>query len=301
MKQFRKMLVLTFVLMGLRAYGADEPPSLKQLGLKGTIRSVTESDLADSISPSEPKGIAFHVRTIHYSPDGLPLSSEDYVSTCERSYFAWQGGHLAEERHESENGLPERTVNFIWDADGRLREEQHEEGEIHCRKLYEYEGSTEQETSTCFGTRVKRRIKMHDEETNSDNVFVFHYQEDKKDFKLVSQFRQKTIRLEKGTIRTESTFSGGTTSVTRDSEDRLLEEVSNFGTSFHRETHRYDGNGREIEKAEWNKDGSIINRRTYIYFTDPLGNWIRRTELFWSSAMEEPVEGDVTVRAIDYY
>ncbi len=82
---------------------------------------------------------------------------------------------------------------------------------------------------------------------------------------------------------------------------RLTETVNDFKDSYHRETHRYDALGREIEKAEWNRDGSIINRRTYIYSTDSLGNWTRRTEMFSSSAMNEPVEGEVTVRSIDYY
>jgi hypothetical protein len=75
-----------------------------------------------------------------------------------------------------------------------------------------------------------------------------------------------------------------------------METVSDFKDSYYR-----DALGREIEKAEWNRDGSIINRRTYIYSTDSLGNWTRRTEMFSSSAMNEPVEGEVTVRSINYY
>ena len=80
-----------------------------------------------------------------------------------------------------------------------------------------------------------------------------------------------------------------------------METVSDFKDSYYRETRRYDALGREIEKAEWNRDGSVINRRTYIYSTHLLGNWTRRTEMFSSSAMNEPVEGEVTVRSINYY
>jgi len=51
-----------------------------------------------------------------------------------------------------------------------------------------------------------------------------------------------------------------------------MQTVSDFKDSYYRETRRYDALGREIEKAEWNRDGSVINRRTYIYSTDLLGN-----------------------------
>jgi hypothetical protein len=93
----------------------------------------------------------------------------------------------------------------------------------------------------------------------------------------------------------------GTSATTTDVKGRLLEDVSDFENSFHRKTYRYDEFGREIEKAEWNRDRSIINRRTYLYSDDPQGNWIRRTELFWSSALSEPVEGQITIRSIEYY
>ena len=275
---------------------------MQKLGLKGNIRSVIESDLADNISPSEPKGTPFHVRTFRFSPDGYATSLEDCVSTCERSYFAWQGGLLVEERQEFENELPERTVVYVWDGDGRLAEEQvFDGGELYCRKQYINNTSSEQETWYCPETPAKRRVKVHNEDTSTDNVSVFHYLEDKRDFKLVNQFQEKTTKLENGGTRAESKFSGGTTIVTRDAEGRLLETANDFNNSYHRETHKYDEMGREIEKAEWNRNGSIINRRTYVYSTDSLGNWTRRTELFWSSAMSEPVEGEVTVRTINYY
>ena len=303
MKRFQQRVLMPFLVLGIAPVcGADEPPSLQKLGLKGNIRSVIESDLADNISPSEPKGTPFHVRTFRFSPDGYAISSEDCVSTCERSYFTWQGGRLVEERHESENGLPERRAVYVWDADGRLAEERtFDEGDLLCRKQYIYDGSSEQETWYCPDTAVKRRVKVPDGDTNSDNVSVFHYLEDRKEFKLVSQHEEKTVKLANGATRTESKFSGGTTSITRDAESRLLETVNDFRDSYHCETHRYDAMGREIEKAEWNRDGSIINRSIYIYSTDSLGNWTRRTEMFSSSAMNEPVEGEVTVRSIDYY
>jgi hypothetical protein len=81
-----------------------------------------------------------------------------------------------------------------------------------------------------------------------------------------------------------------------------LEEVRDYRDgAYHRETHAYDESGREIEKAGWNRDGSNINRRKYVYINDDHGNWIRRTELFSSSAMSAAVEGAITMRRIDYY
>ena len=52
---------------------------------------------------------------------------------------------------------------------------------------------------------------------------------------------------------------------------RLTETVNDFKDSYHRETHRYDALGREIEKAEWNRDGSVINRRNLHLFNRLAG------------------------------
>jgi len=119
---------------------------------------------------------------------------------------------------------------------------------------------------------------------------------------LETRYEERRVRLDDGTVRTEQLFGGGSTAVTTaDSKGRILEEVRDSNAGYHRETHRFDESGREIEKAEWARDGTNINRRTYVYVNDAQGNWIRRTELFGSPAYSAPVEGEVTVRKIDYY
>jgi len=50
-----------------------------------------------------------------------------------------------------------------------------------------------------------------------------------------------------------------------------METVSDFKDSYYRETRRYDALGREIEKAEWNRDGSVINRRNLHLFNRLAG------------------------------
>ena len=52
---------------------------------------------------------------------------------------------------------------------------------------------------------------------------------------------------------------------------RLMQTVSDFKDSYYRETRRYDALGREIEKAEWNRDGSVINRRNLHLFNRLAG------------------------------
>jgi hypothetical protein len=99
------------------------------------------------------------------------------------------------------------------------------------------------------------------------------------------------LRLEDGTTRTEKQYPGGTSTTTTDAKGRLLEGVIDFENLYHRETHQYDEFGREIEKVEWNRDGSMINLRTYDYSDNPQDNSISRTELFCSLALSEPVEG----------
>src|SRR5690349_12872076 len=99
MKRLQQRVFITFLALGIAPVcGADEPPSVKKLGLKGYVRRVIENELADNISPLEPKGTSFQTRTTYFSPDGSVLLLEDCVSVCEHTEFFWQLGRLVEER-----------------------------------------------------------------------------------------------------------------------------------------------------------------------------------------------------------
>lgn len=66
MQRLQWKVFATVLVLGIAPIcDADEHPSLEKLGPTGNIRSIIESELADNISPSEPKGTVFHVRTFH--------------------------------------------------------------------------------------------------------------------------------------------------------------------------------------------------------------------------------------------
>ena len=155
-------------------------------------------------------------------------------------------------------------------------EEKTVSGDLVCRKRYQRGASQDEEIESCGDGPINRRVWKHDEDTGKDRVFSYSYPDD-------------VGRLDDGTVRTEQLSGGGTVVTTTDAKGRILEEVRDFSAAYHRETHKYDESGREIEKAEWDSDGTIINRRTYVYVNDPQGNWIRRTELFWSRPTPLPL------------
>jgi len=282
-------------------FSADSSKSWDSFGLVGRVRGVTESDLADNISPSEPKGTPFHVRTAYFSADGKLLSFEDCVSACDKTYFVWQDGRLAEERQEFADALPQRTVKYVRDPDGRLVEEQTQFGEnLECTKRFRQDASQVEESEYCGGSLTSRRVWKHDEATGKDQVCWYTYSDDKGEL-VMTRYEERKVLLDDSTVRTEQLFGDGTAVTISDSNGRILQEVSDFEAAYHRETHKYDESGREVERAEWARDGTNINRRTYVYVNDARGNWIRRTELFGSSAYSALVSGEVTVRAIDYY
>jgi antitoxin component YwqK of YwqJK toxin-antitoxin module len=283
--------------------GADELPSVKKLGLKGNVRSVIENELADNLSPLEPKGTSFQTRTTYFSPDGSVLLLEDCVSVCERTEFFWQLGRLVEERHQFENQLPERTVKYVRDSEGEVEQEQtFENGNPECTKRFHKNSLQDEESEYRADSLTSLLVRKHDETTGEDLISWYTYSYGTGKENLETRYNERKVLLDDGTVKTEQLFGGtARVSTTRDSMGRILEEVRISDAAYHRETHKFDGSGREIEKAEWAGDGTNINRRTYVYLNDPQGNWIRRTELFSSSAMNEPVEGEVTVRVIDYY
>ncbi len=282
------------------ASSADESRTWESFGLKGHVRTLIESDLTDNIS-SEPKGTPFHTRTTHFSPDGSALFFEDCVSTCERTDFVWQSGHLVEERHRFENQLPERTIEYVRDSDGRIVEEQTLLGEnLTCTKCYRWDVQQDEEREYCGDSLASLRIRKHDGATGNDLVswYIYTYAGEEV---LETRFEERNVKLDDGRTNTEQLLGAGIALSTTDSKGRILEEVRDSKAAYHRETHRFDESGREIEKAEWTRDGTNINRRTYVYVDDAQGNWIRRTEFFGSPAYSAPVEAEVTVRTIDYY
>jgi hypothetical protein len=208
---------------------------------------------------------------------------------------------LAEERQEFADALPQRTLKYVRDPDGPLVEERTQSGEnLECTKRFRQDASQVEESEYCGGSLTSRREWKHDEATGKDQVCWYTYSDDRGEL-LKTRYEERKVLLDDSTVRTEQLFGDGTAVTIADSNGRILQKVSDFEAAYHRETHKYDESGREVERAEWARDGTNINRRTYVYVNDARGNWIRRTELFGSSAYSALVEGEVTVRAIGYY
>jgi hypothetical protein len=311
MKRLQQRAFIPFLVLGIApACAADEPPSLQKLGLRGNVRSVIENKLADNIS-------RFTTSTAYFSPDGSvwlfeycgpsSVSSGDAhheISTCQRTEFVWQLGRLVEERLQFDNKTPQVTVRYVRDSEGDVEEEQiFENGNLNCTKRLHKDSLRDEERDYCGDSLTGLLVRKHDEATGEDLVSQYNYGQDPPKEIFETHHNERKVRLDDGTVKTEQVWDEGSVrvSTTRDSMGRILEAARASDSVYHRETHKFDGSGREIEKAEWAKDGTNINRRTYVYVNDAQGNWIRRTELFSSSAMNEPVEGEVTVRVIDYY
>jgi hypothetical protein len=287
--------------------GQDAPITWKSLGLRGQVREVVEQELADNLATPKQLGVVFATKTTTFSPVGEALSFESCVPSCDETRFSWQRGLVQEERRRFANGSPEETVRYVRDSAGRIIEELTFEGGDLFRRVEIAQSETRKEISTYYGdTLVEMKVTAQGERAGMNNVELHLFESDDMDggkgaLRLHSAYQESDTQLENGVMRREQSSPNWRTTVTTNADARLLEEVRDVGESFHRETHQYDSVGRESEKAEWNKDGTSINRREYIYVNDERGNWIRRTELFSSSAMKAAVEGEVTVRTISYY
>jgi len=260
-----------------------------------------EQDLADNLKTPREIGVVFATRTTTFSSDGRAWLFDDCVgSDCNRTRFTWEADHLVEERRAFRNGLPEESTRYVRDSDGRIIEELTSEGSELYKRLEISGTRPREERATYYGDRLTElTVSVRSEDMEKSKVAA-HFLGEDGTLRPYSEYRETETRLADGVVRRERRFSDGTQTVTRDADGRLQEDVRDFEKSYGRETHQYDAFGREIEKAEWNRDGSNINRRTYVYVDDEQGNWIRRIELFGSSAMSENVEGAVTVRIIEY-
>lgn len=299
----RALLVLVLISHTAPLLADDRPKTWGEFSLIGRVRTLTESEVSD-VTWFQPDGHPFHTLTTHFSTNGSLVDYAECVSTCDRSYYVWEAQRLVEQRNDSETLEREETVVYLYDTDGRVTEEQTVSlGILYKRTVHLRDGPRTEEIEYFGDSPFSRRVWQHDEVNGTDRIWLYSYQGDPRKEVLESQTEDRTIRFSDGSVRIEDASAPGSYFTVNDSNGRLLEEQRSGDNFFHHEKHRYDARGREIEKSEWFRDGTIINRRTYVYVDDAQGNWIRRTEYFWSSAYVDPAptQCEVTIRKIDYY
>ncbi len=307
MKHFLRFAFLAA--LAVRLFAADGLTSRESLGLVGSVKTVTESDVTD-VSRSNPDGEPFNSVTTSFSPDGHVLEVEDcHAPSCEQTVLFWQGSWVLEERHKSD--LVIKTVAYVRDSNGQVIEQLTVQDYLNggglttCAKTYRDTELGKEEIQHCDdGVSSSRRVAQPQEESGVDTVFEYRYEtasDGDGRWVLDSQSTVVATVLADGSLCKVSSFGKGKSVAVTNTRGQVSEEVHDFSPSYQRMTHLYNPSGREVERAEWEPSGAIINRRTYAYQDDIHGNWTRRTEYFWSPAYNTPVTGQVTVRKIVYY
>lgn len=268
-------------------------------GLSGRVRTLTESEVANA-SAQNPNGNAFQTRVVSFSTGGFAWEVRKFGADTERTTFILQGPLVVRSYTDSPDG-DSREVSYSRDATGQVQENVESIGTVLTfTTRFEDKPPDKEIIEYCNDQPSTRLLKATDENSPTSTVSSFEYSDDRKDWALVSRYKQGQTKLPNGSVRTES-VGACSTIMTIDANQKLLEDIQDCPRSYHRETHRYNELGWEIEKAEWERNNEPVNRRTYLYATDSHGNWIRKREMFWSPAYREPVEGELTLRRIEYY
>jgi hypothetical protein len=89
-----------------------------------------------------------------------------------------------------------------------------------------------------------------------------------------------------GTV-SQHTYSASTKThdyLTMDQQRRLVEAVLESPSDYYKTTFRYDGLGRQIEMACYDRTGRLLSKNTTEYRNDDHENWIEQKESQWQAA-----------------
>jgi hypothetical protein len=285
--------LIAIVLLALVSSAARAPKQTdwQDYGLSGKVRVLIEEQISNDGEP-------FYRVTTHFSPDGFIEYEEVCEDPCETT------------RYVRENGWVKKTIATKSGRDDRriVTYERNEKGEVTTETTEWEQGLT------------KRVDHFFDDSTQEDVVRETMNHNDPYELRTrrtPTGWVQKTVfadteplvseitreELGDGVVRLTEKNPGGSVWITvRDREDRLVDLAQKWKDGFHRQTHKFDERGREIERAEWNEDGTFINRRSYTYIDDAQGNWTFMKEQFDSSALRQPMRPQIIQRrTISYY
>lgn len=92
---------------------------------------------------------------------------------------------------------------------------------------------------------------------------------------------------------------------TIDKKNRVIEGIQESPSDYRKITFHYDGFGRRIEMAYYDRSGRVVSKDTTEYRNDNYGNWIEEKESQWHAASgPKPAQStfvSVHARTIAYY
>jgi hypothetical protein len=88
-----------------------------------------------------------------------------------------------------------------------------------------------------------------------------------------------------------------------DANNRVIEVIEDSPTYYVKITYRYDGAGRQIEIANYDRSGKLLRKGITKYQEDGNGNWIEQRDYYWEAALgNKPLKASlVNRRTITYY
>ena len=250
--------------------------SWRSLGLTGRVRTLTEQDVAD-VSPESPDGWPYQTRIYSFSTDDFAWSSEKEGAVTEKTVFVLQGPLIVQSHSESPDSFT-RDTSYSRDTNGQVTELREPNGDLVCTTRISWGSRVEEQTQFCGDSPISRTTKRRNPGTGAFSVSYSDFLPDK-GWIARSQYEEHETHSQDAThiLQWVSKCNYRWTS---DTGSRLLEELQDCPDSYHRATHKYNEAGWEAERAEWEHNNQIINRRTYICQMDSQGNWTRRTEWF---------------------
>lgn len=308
----------------------------ERAGLRGTVRKIVEERVN--------------------GPVALLIRGKTRITTKVAEYDE-RGAELFREEYRDWNGDLMRTVQHQYDASGRVvevREElwgvtrapdffghvgrPSEASELQealgqdfdgpsqtIRKRFRYEGDRLVEveiTDSAVGSEIDRRMYEYDAGGRRLKVYSSNDLGDYVPASL-SEYR----RFSDGSIERTTTYSlYGADRASYDPAGRLVSETISAGAAGPpRSERRYDPAGRELERIDYDRSGTMqlrrtqtydargnlietvsrssereIIRRRYAYTYDEQGNWLMRTETVIDQESEQPQATETTFRTITY-
>jgi hypothetical protein len=254
--------------------------------LIGPVRSVTvEQGRWESGTWAPGEGVMVNKRS--YGDNGKVIETEMafYKDGILHNSGIYRSIHTYEPENNKEistsyggDGKLSKRIVRIGSADGKQGEEYlyNAEGVGGKRYLYKLDDQGRNVETIAYksdGSIHSRYVNTYDEEGNLSEA-ISYKADDSVDYKAVNTYDENGNWVE-GIIY---------------NADESIDRKS---------IHRYDAKGMETEMAVYDADGLLLQKESYSYHYDTIGNWIMWTTKTWEH--EEGNREYVTKRTIQYY